>query len=85
MYENVLCQFWLFITLVPKVLYKSFLILGTLMDFDWLVHKVQTFQQLIVIQRRGDLMFYNWGGTSIYRPLVSPLNPWEINCLYLCL
>ena len=38
---------------------------------------VQTFQPLFVKYRRGNLEFYHWRYTSIYRSLSYPLDPCE--------
>ena len=70
----------LFITLFPKVLYLHFLILklNNLGDFycilvGWFIFlSVQTFQPLIVINRRGNFEYHDWGCTSNYWPLSYP-------------
>ena len=54
----------LFIALVPKVfLIVGLITLGTLIDFNWLVNKinVQTVQPLIVIFKRDNFVNYHWG------------------------
>ena len=66
----------MFITLFPKVLYKRFLIrwinnFVDLLNFDLYFNKfnVQTFQQLILIYRRGNFAYHLWGCTLIFRSL----------------
>ena len=70
----------LFISLIPKVLYLHFLILklNNLGDFycilvGWFIFlSVQTFQPLIVINRRGNFEYHDWRCTSNYWPLSYP-------------
>ena len=69
----------LFIALVPKFYNNLFLIVGlttlrTLMNFDWLVNKinVQTVQPLIVIFKRDNFVNYHCVWTSIHVPLSYP-------------
>ena len=46
------------------------------MELGWFIKvSVQTFQPIIVIYRRGNLVFYHWECTSIYRPLSYPFGP----------
>ena len=64
----------LFVTLVPKVNDVSFSLSYNFGDFIefWLVSielSVQTFQTLILTNRRGNFVYYHWGCTSIFRSL----------------
>ena len=65
----------LFITLVPKSLILTLpysLCLTTLgkILIGWFIKlRVQTFQLLIVIYRKGNFVYHHWRCTSIYRPV----------------
>ena len=72
----------------PKFYYNVllFVVLTNLKILKWL--RVQTFQLLIVIYRRSNLVYYYWGCTSIYRPLSYPFRSFSSSgdiLLYFCL
>ena len=77
----------LFITLVPKVLYLQFLIRwpNNIEEFKWnligwlIKLSVKIFLPLMVINRRGNFVFENWGCTSIYWPVSYPLRSLTIS------
>ena len=78
---------WAVITRIPKVLFLFVFLttFGTLENFDWLIGwfimlSVQMFKTLIVMYRKGNFVYHQWGCTlilfaivlSLYIPVILP-------------
>ena len=72
---------------------KSFIItflIRWLNNLQWILigwfikFSVPTFQALILITRRGNLLYHDWGCTSIYRPLTYPFRSQKASRQKLC-
>ena len=51
----------------PKKIYNNCLMISCFIKLS-----VRTFQPLILIQRRGNFVYNNWGCTSMYQPISYP-------------